>query len=75
VGTPTYDEHLEWSKKRAIAYADRGELTEAFSSMASDLEKHPETAKHPAIELGLMLLLTGNLSTPHKMREFIEEFR
>jgi len=67
-------EHLEWCKKRALEYVDNGDLNNAFASMSSDLNKHPETEKHSGIELGMMLLMGGHLSTPEKMRKFIEGF-
>lgn len=38
----TRDEHLEWCKKRALAYLDAGYLTQAVTSMLSDLSKHPD---------------------------------
>ena len=71
---PTRAEHLAWCKKRALVYVDLGDLNQAYASMASDLSKHPETANHGAIQLGMMMLMGGHLSTPHKMREFIEGF-
>jgi hypothetical protein len=67
-------EHLQWCKDRALAYVDAGETKEAFTSMASDLLKHPDTADHPGILLGSQLLIAGHLDTPHKMREFIVGF-
>jgi hypothetical protein len=67
-------EHLEWCKRRALEYVDRGELTDAFASMASDLNKHPETEKHPGIVVGMGLLMTKQLDTEDKMRKFIEGF-
>jgi hypothetical protein len=70
----TRQEHLEWCKKRALEYADRGYVQEAFSSMASDLSKHPETEKHPGIELGLMFLMFGSIKTQEQMIRFIEGF-
>ena len=70
----TREEHLAWCKKRALQYCDTGDVNQAYASMASDLGKHPETAKHSAISLGMMLLMGGDLSQPHKMREFIEGF-
>ena len=33
------DEHLAWAKRRALEYLAAGELMEAFTSMASDLNK------------------------------------
>jgi len=67
-------EHLDWCKKRALQYCDRGELENAWASMASDLDKHPETQGHSAIQLGMMMLMGGHLSTVDKMRKFIEGF-
>lgn len=70
----TRQQHLEWCKKRALEYCDMGDVNQAFASMGSDLEKHPETANHPAIQIGMMLLMNGHLSTPQAMRKFIEGF-
>lgn len=70
----TRDEHLAWCKQRALAYCDIGEVNQAFASMASDLGKHPDTANHSGAQLGMMMLMGGHLSTPQKMREFIEGF-
>ena len=68
------NEHLTWCKKRALEYVEAGDLHRAFASMASDLGNHPETEGHAAIQLGMMLMMGGNLNTPQKMREFIEGF-
>lgn len=70
----TRDEHLAWAKQRALEYADQGDAQQAMVSIASDLNKHPETENHSGIELGMMLLMTGNLSGPQEVREFIEGF-
>lgn len=70
----TRQEHLAWCKERALEYVSQGDLTGAFTSMASDLSKHPETENHPAITVGMMLVMNNHLSTPQKMREFIEGF-
>jgi hypothetical protein len=70
----TREEHLAWCKERALAYVDTGDTANAYASMASDLSKHPETEKHPAIELGMMMLMGGHLSDARKMREFIKGF-
>jgi hypothetical protein len=67
-------DHLAWCKKRALEYVDTNDLPQAFSSMASDLGKHPETKDHPAIGLGMSLLANGHLKTAEKMREFILGF-
>lgn len=70
----TRQEHLAWCKKRALEYVDMGDIPQAYTSMASDLNKHTETAGHPGIQLGMMLQLTGKLKTPDEMRKFIEGF-
>ena len=65
---------MAWCKARALEYVDQGDSDQAFSSMASDLNKHPETEGHPAIHLGMMQLMAGHLSSPEEMRKFIEGF-
>jgi len=70
----TRAEHIEWCKQRALEYVDAGDLPQAFTSMTSDLGKHPETAGHSAINLGMVLMMNGYLSTESEMREFIEGF-
>lgn len=70
----TRSEHMQWCKDRAKQEIDRGNTHEAFMSMVSDLGKHPETEGHIAIELGMMQLMGGFLSTPDAMRNFINGF-
>jgi hypothetical protein len=70
----TRDEHLAWSKERALEYLNRGDLTNAFASMTSDLGKHPELANHSGLMMGAMLLVNGHLSNPEDMRRWIVGF-
>lgn len=72
--TTTRADHLAWCKQRALEYMDSGDLDGAFASMVSDLGKHPETAHHIGIDLGMMQTMSGTLSTPEQMRKFIEDF-
>ena len=67
-------EHLEWCKKRALEYVDVGDTGQAIASMLSDLRKHPETENHPAIELYMMMHISGHLSTNDEVRNFINGF-
>ena len=70
----TRGEHLEWCKKRALEYVDMGDLNQAHASMLSDMRKHEETANHAALELGVMMMMGGQLSSSEKMRDFILGF-
>lgn len=70
----TRAEHLQWCKDRALEYCDAGDATQAFSSMASDLGKHPKTKGHFGIEMGFDMLLAGHISGVQEMRDFIEGF-
>lgn len=70
----TRDEHIVWCKRRALEYVGAGDLSQAFASMGSDLDKHPETAGHTGIKLGTLLLMGGRLRTPEQMRAFINGF-
>jgi hypothetical protein len=67
-------DHLARCKKRALEYCDAGNVSEAFTSMCSDLQKHEGTRGHCGCELGLNLMLIGDLDTRAKMRRFIEGF-
>jgi hypothetical protein len=67
-------EHLAWAKARALEYIDAGNIAHALSSMASDIGKHPETERHPGIQLGLELLISGGLRSQQDARRFIEGF-
>lgn len=70
----TRSEHIEWCKARALEYINIGDLQSAYTSMVSDLGKHPETEAHPAIMLGMGLMMSGQLSTPEAMKHFINGF-
>jgi hypothetical protein len=69
----TRDEHLAWAKQRALEYLDRGDITNAITSMASDLGKCAELKYHPA------LMAIGMLTAMHNdsiaARRWIEGFR
>jgi hypothetical protein len=67
------DEHLAWAKARALRYLDRAELSEAYTSMGSDLQKHPDLkCSETMMQLGLLYLMSHNASA---LRRWIEGFR
>lgn len=70
----TRSEHLAWCKQRALEYVEAGDLQSAMASMSSDLNKHPETSNHAGTTPGLMLMISGHLSTQDEMRRHIEGF-
>lgn len=70
----TRAEHLAWCKERALALLTDGDPRKAWMSMVSDLGKHPDTAGHIGIELGMGLLKGGHLDRPDRVRELIEGF-
>lgn len=67
-------DHMAWCKKRALAYVDAGDPSQAWASMASDLRKHPATEDHPGVMLGMGLMMTGGMKTAEQVRRFIEGF-
>ena len=67
-------EHLDWCKQRANDYVEQNDLTNAFASFQSDMSKHQDTANHLGLGMGTMLLLCGDLSTQHQMKEWIKGF-
>jgi hypothetical protein len=70
----TREEHLEWCKTRALEYVESGDIHGAYASMTSDINKHPGTAGHAGVGLGMMMLMGGQLSTADQIRKFIEGF-
>lgn len=66
----TRADHLAWCKSRAQRYVEQGDLINAFTSLVSDLRKHPETEDHAALELGMMLMSssTGVTDTRYTTR-------
>lgn len=70
----TRQEHLNWSKARALKYLDSNDIKNAIASMLSDLSKHEGTKDHPAILLMGMLVRTENLETEKQVRDFIKGF-
>ena len=69
----TRNEHLEWCKVRAREYLDAGDAPQAFASFASDMSKHPETAGHIGLGLGLMMLMSRP-QTVDEARRWVEGF-
>jgi hypothetical protein len=70
----TRAEHLEWCKQRAREFIAAGDYNGAYTSMASDLSKHPETRGHAGIELGLMEAMFGQGWTHQSITKHIEGY-
>lgn len=68
------EEYMNWAKKRAIKYAEVGDFANAYSSFVTDLNGHPETRNHSAIELFTMMFFAGNLNSKDSMTKFINDF-
>jgi hypothetical protein len=67
-------QHLQWCKDRADAYLKAGDHAQAWASFCSDMRKHPETANHEALRLGVMLQFSGGMSDVASVRDFIQGF-
>jgi hypothetical protein len=71
----TREEHLEWAKKRALEYLDVGDSRQAFTSMMSDLRKHPELENHVGGQIGVgFMMLSGWIDNPVEVRRWIVGF-
>ncbi len=70
----TREEHLQWCKDRALEYLDKGDMTNAVTSMLSDLSKHEETRKvgESMAPMGMMFLMNHDSAG---VRRFITGFR
>lgn len=63
--------HLDWAKKRALAYLPQ-EPVEAMTSMMSDLTKHPELKDHVGLQIAPMFY--GASKDERAVRRWIEGF-
>lgn len=70
----TREEHLAWCKQRALEYCDRGQPTEAITSMLSDIRKHPETDSPALTQMTMGLMMVGALSSTEQARRHINGF-
>lgn len=71
----TRTEHLAWCKERALAYVEKGDLTNALASMSSDVRKHPETdTRTAAVLLSMEGVRCVMNSDTQGMRRLIEGF-
>lgn len=67
----TRDEHLEFAKQRALAYLP-ADPRQAFTSMLSDMGKHPELENHAGNRIGVgFMLLRGWIDNPEEVRRWI----
>lgn len=70
----TREEHLQWCKKRAHEYLDRGDMQNAVTSMMSDMIKHPDTkfaVEGVLGQLGMLALMSGD---NQQVRRYIDGF-
>lgn len=67
-------EHLQWCKDRALEYTKEGDTSQAVASMTSDLSKHPDTANHPGIQLGTMMMFGGHMNNVAETEKWINGF-
>jgi hypothetical protein len=72
----TRDEYLERAKRRALEYIDAGDVPQAFTSMLSDLRKHPDTENHAGGRIGVgLMMIPGWINNKQEVRRWIEGFR
>lgn len=67
------DEHIKFAKARAMEYVKINDYSQAITSLACDLSKHPETASHPAIKSSFLLQMGGKLNDAWSVTAFIED--
>ena len=70
----TRAEHLEWCKQQARDYCAAGDPQGALTSMALDLQSHPETENHVGIKFMMGQLMTGGLRDSASALQFINGF-
>lgn len=69
----TRNEHLAWCKKRAHEYLSRGDVTNAITSMMSDMQKHPET-KFNNMALNMLGMMAAQHGDVREAERYIDGF-
>jgi hypothetical protein len=64
------DDYIAYCKERAMQYLD--DPQQAIASLTSDMLDNRHTQNHPALQLGMLLLMTGQLDTGDKLIKFIQ---
>jgi hypothetical protein len=64
-------EQVKWAKARALEYLPK-DTAGALASLASDLNKHPDTRSHRALQRLPVEQAAGKLYTPEQVQAFIE---
>lgn len=67
----TAKDHLAWCVKRAMDYANTGDMPNAWASFASDALNHSGTAHIPGDLLFGMAMFSGIYNTPREFEQFI----
>lgn len=71
----TREQHLLWCMERALTEVNCGRVREGFTSMLSDIRKHPELENHIGGKLGIgFMMLPGWIDNPVEVRRWIEGF-
>jgi hypothetical protein len=70
----TRQEHLDWCKKRAHEYLDRGDIANAIASMMSDMNKHEETKLGDGNILAVLGLRAAMSGDTNEARRYIDGF-
>ena len=70
----TRAEHMKWCKKRALQYAEAGDLQNAVASMGSDLTKHEDTNNSANMMLVLYATSLARNNDRHGVIKWINGF-
>lgn len=65
---------MDFCKRRALEYLDKGDVANAVTSMLSDLGKHPETALRDGSPLGMLGMMAVMPNDATVARRFINGF-
>ena len=67
--------HIAWVKQRALQELEANGVADALSSLTVDLMNDESTHGHEAGMVGTMMMMSGQLSTPAQMRDFINSIQ
>ena len=65
-------DRIAWAVRRARASLQHGDFVRAGLELVADLEEHPATRGHPAVQQMIPRVHCGGFSTSRQVQEFID---
>jgi hypothetical protein len=67
--------HIQNCKNEAYVYLDKNDFASAWAAFYKDMKENKLTENHPALVIGMHLVLSGHITTIEQLRKHIDGYR